>query len=234
MNRTLRSIATSLLAASLLASVACSREQPEADAAAQADGTSEPRTALGPVVGRAIDDAIDKARAELESGNISLSAADHRAPKAEITPEGDLLVGGTAVAITPAQRTLLREYRGHVVAVAGSGMDIGKQGAELAARAMGEALKGVVTGKSEAEIERSIEAESDAIQQAAHALCNRLPDMLDSQRRLAAALPAFEPYATMSESDIEDCGDKADRRPEAAPAPAPAVDPAPATEGDSA
>jgi hypothetical protein len=225
MNRYVRSIPAALLATTLVLSSACSRE-PAADPASSADDGSGPRTALGRVVGK----AMDEARAELENGNISLSASDRDTPKAEITPQGDLLVGGRAVTITPAQRTLLQEYRGHVVAVASRGMDIGMQGADLAARAMGEALKGIVSGKSEAEIERNIEAEADAIQVAAHALCNRLPDMLASQRRLAAALPAFVPYATMTESDLEDCRKETDAGSDDAPAPAQAPEP----EGDAA
>ena len=30
--------------------------------------------------------------------------------------------------------------------------------------------------------------------------------MLVSQQKLAAALPAFKPYATMTQQDVDDCG----------------------------
>jgi hypothetical protein len=37
-------------------------------------------------------------------------------------------------------------------------------------------------------------------------LCKRMPGLLTSQQKLAAALPAFRPYATMTQEDIDDCG----------------------------
>jgi hypothetical protein len=33
-----------------------------------------------------------------------------------------------------------------------------------------------------------------------------MPAMLASQQALAASLPAFKPYATMDQSDVDDCG----------------------------
>ena len=33
-----------------------------------------------------------------------------------------------------------------------------------------------------------------------------LPALLSSQQALAASLPAFKPYARMTQSDIDDCG----------------------------
>ena len=39
-------------------------------------------------------------------------------------------------------------------------------------------------------------------------LCGRLPDMMASQQKLAAALPEFRPYATMTQDDIDDCFDE--------------------------
>ena len=34
--------------------------------------------------------------------------------------------------------------------------------------------------------------------------------MLATQQQLAAALPAFKPYATMEQADIDDCADDID------------------------
>jgi len=35
--------------------------------------------------------------------------------------------------------------------------------------------------------------------------------MLASQQALAGSLPAFKPYATMTQDDINDCGKKGDK-----------------------
>ncbi|HEY0662641.1 MAG TPA: DUF2884 family protein [Lysobacter sp.] len=192
----LRSAAIITLLGSMSMLVACGANRaPDAEASAK----QEEKT----IISQAVTEAITEARQEINQGNITIS--EHDLPKAEITPKGDLLISGRAVAITPAQRTLLLEHRGHVIAIAESGMEIGAQGADLATKAMGEALKGVFTGKSEQEIEKSVEAEASEIKAAAAKLCDRLPAMMASQQALAAALPEFKPYATMDQSDIDDC-----------------------------
>ena len=84
-------------------------------------------------------------------------------------------------------------------------MEIGVQGADLATKAMGEAFKGIFSGKSEKEIEKSVEAEAAKIKMAPPKLCGRLPAMMASQQKLAAAVPEFRPYATMTQDDIDDC-----------------------------
>jgi hypothetical protein len=194
-----------LLLACLGAMSACGAGQTPEPATDKAEAR-QTHSMLGNVVAK----AMDEARNEIRTGNLSISADSHDLPKAEISPQGDLLVDGRKVDITPAQRALLLDYRGHLLGIAESGMDIGLQGADLAAKAMGEAFKGMFTGKSEAEIEQSIESEADGIKAAAVQLCDRLPAMLASQRQLAAALPEFAPYATMDESDIDDCMDDHD------------------------
>ncbi len=51
-----------------------------------------------------------------------------------------------------------------------------------------------------------MEARGEAIEAEAMKLCARLPPLLASQQALASALPAFQPYATMDQQDIDDCG----------------------------
>lgn len=63
----------------------------------------------------------------------------------------------------------------------------------------------MLTGNTD-QIEQRVEAETGKIEAAALRLCDRLPILLaPSQRTLAAALPAFAPYATMTQKDIDEC-----------------------------
>lgn len=167
-------------------------------------GDPQQQTAGQPesVLGKAVKQATDHARKELATGNITLDSSI--GPRAEITPQGDLLIDGKAIALEPAQRALVQEYRGHIQKVAEAGIGIGLEGADLASKAVGEALKGVLTGNTD-QIEQKIEAEAEGIKQSAQKLCQLLPPMLDTQNRLAEALPAFKPYATMTQTDIDDC-----------------------------
>ena len=154
-------------------------------------------------VGQTVKGAMDDARKDIAQGNIKISA--DKQPRAEITPDGRLLIAGKEVAANDVQRRHLQEYRGHVVAVAMAGMDVGLAGAKLGANAAGEALKGIFSGDSEG-VEKRINAEAAKIEAQAKRICDRLPAMLASQQALARELPAFKPYATMDQSDVDDCG----------------------------
>lgn len=174
------------------------------------------------VLGRTVDNAMRKARTELETHNLDLSHGinisggkygnhheyDHSdspiLPRAEITPQGDFLVEGKTVSVTPAQRGLLLSYRRQVIAIAETGMAIGVQGADLAGKAVLEVVSGVIHGNADAAGKR-IEAEGAKLATHAKQICRELPAMLATQQKLATTLPAFAPYAKMKQADIDDC-----------------------------
>lgn len=186
-------VATLLATASL---TACGSSQPP-----EAQARQEQKS----FISKAVSEAIVEARQEIREGNITISENEKGLPKAQITPKGDLLIAGKAVAVNPQQRALLLEYREHIAGVAESGMEIGAQGADLATKAVGQAFMGIFSGKSEQEIERSVEAEAAKIKLSAAKLCARLPAMMASQKKVAAAVPEFKPYANMTQEDIDDC-----------------------------
>ena len=128
-------------------------------------------------------------------------------PKAEITPQGDLLIEGTAVDVTPAQRQELLAYRGRIIGIAEAGMAIGGKGADLAGEALGGVVGAIFGGKEgEKAFEQRMEAQGKQIEAEAMKLCTQLPGLLSSQQALAASLPEFKPYARMTQEDIDDCG----------------------------
>lgn len=179
----------------------------------QAEDTGE--TPSHSMISRQIQKGMEKAKQELATRNIDVNSIhiggerhDDKGtqPKAEITPQGDLLIAGSKVPATPAQQVLLLDYRKQIVGIAEAGMDIGSQGADLGVNAAKEALWGALAGKSDKEIEATIRPQTDKIQAAALKLCKRLPDLLSSQQKLAAAMPRFQPYATMEQKDVDDCG----------------------------
>ena len=202
----------------LLPLAACSQSrqadsQPSAaDNVAQATKESSENTSG---ISGEIRKAMREAKQELATKNIDVNSVrindnhhndkDSR-PKAEITPQGDLLIAGKKVAATPSQQTLLLDYREQIVGIAKAGMDIGAQGADLGLSAAKEGVWGTLTGKSDKDIEAAIKPQTDKIQAAAAKLCQRLPDLLTSQQKLAAAMPEFRPYATMQQKDVDDCG----------------------------
>lgn len=194
--------------------LACSR-QPEPPAA----GASSPAETDAPkgFIARQVDQALDQARKELHANNLDLNGnfkingvhlgkSDSGAAKAEISPQGDLLIDGKPVTITPAQRQQLQAYRDNVLAIADAGMAIGSKGADLASKALGGAV-GAIFGGEDAEkaFDARMEAEGKKIEAEAIKLCRFLPPLLANQQALAASLPAFQPYATLTQADIADC-----------------------------
>jgi hypothetical protein len=176
------------------------------------------------MIGRQVEREIAKARVELRTKDISLDHGvgidvngkhyggsgdghDHAA----ITPKGDLVIDGKAVPVTPAQRALLLEYREQMIGVAEAGMAVGAKGADLAGAAVSEALGSIFGDGDTKAMEQRIEEKAESLKQDAKVICTHLPAMLDTQRRLAAALPAFKPYADMTQDDVDDCARDIDR-----------------------
>src|SRR3546814_5451740 len=169
-----------LLLACLVLLGACSRDEPPA---AQAPANESADTALGKVA--------EKVRTKLEHENITLSSSDAEA-KAEITPQGDLLIGGKEVATDEAQRALLLEYRAGIIAVAAAGTDIGLQGADFGLRTAGKALRGVFYGNS-AENESAIAADARESDAQATVIHDHLSTVTEHQQQQTENQHTFKP-----------------------------------------
>ena len=212
-----------LALAALLPLAACGDRHPKPPQSASSGASAASDEEPGSMLGRHVEKALAEARKELRTKNIdigdgiNINVGGHRIhrghsglPKAEITPQGDLLIEGKAVALTPAQRRQLLDYRGRIIAVAEAGMAIGAKGADLAGEALGGVMTAIFGGKGgEQAFKERMEAEGHKMEAEALKLCATLPPLLASQQALAGSLPAFKPYATMTQDDIDDCGKEA-------------------------
>ena len=223
-NLRIASMALALVALPLAAGCSSHRAPPaDSVAGAVAEATAEASKATS-TIGKQVEREIAKARAELHGKDISLNhgggltlngkhygGRGGDAPDAAITPKGDLVVDGRTVAVTPAQRALLLEYRARMIDVAEAGMAVGAKGADLAGVAVSEALGSIFGGSDKKQMEERIEARAEKLKQEAKVICDRLPAMLDTQQKLSASLPAFKPYANMTSDDVDDCARDIDR-----------------------
>lgn len=197
-----RKLSALCAASSLVLLTACSAGQSPSSPAVPSASTSSSDSTL---VGSAIDRAMEKVNTELATGNIRVSANDNALPKAEITPQGDFLIADKPVPLTSAQRQEMLAYRQQIVEIARQGVEIGKQGASLGMTAAGAALAAALSGQSEQQIRQHVEAQASGIRKAAAKICDDLPAMMTGQQKLATDVPAFRPYATMTQQDINDC-----------------------------
>lgn len=216
MNR-IRNIALALLASAPL--LACSDPPAPPAPPSPPVPTAGSDTPKG-LIGRQVEKAIAEARQELRTKNISISngfninvngheidSRDANLPKAEITPQGDLLIEGKAVVVTAEQRQQLLAYRGQIIGIAEAGMAIGVKGADIAGEALSGVAGAIFGGKQgEQAFEKKMEAQGKKIEAEAVKLCTQLPGLLSSQQALASTLPEFKPYARMTREDIDDCG----------------------------
>ena len=208
----LRNLAFALLAAPLLG---CNQPPaPPSPPAAPTAASDVPQT----MIGRQVEKAISKARSEMATSNISISDGidinisgyklrrPQASQKAEISPAGDLLIDGKPVAVTPAQRAELLQYRTHVISIAEAGMAVGVKGADVAGEALAGVAGAIFRGEEGTQaFEQRMEAKAASIEAEAVKICAQLPGLLASQQRLSASLPAFQPYASMTQSDVDEC-----------------------------
>ncbi|KRE90583.1 hypothetical protein ASG87_18695 [Frateuria sp. Soil773] len=217
-------IAIGILASALLLPLtACSQSEQDGAQPGVADGLAqaakEVREQTSPAaISAEIQKGIQQARKELATEDISVNNVrighDHERsdndsrPKAVITPQGNLLIAGKEVSATPEQHAMLVDYRQQIIGIAEAGMDIGANSASLGVGMARKAILGSLLGSSDKEIEASIKPQTDKIKAAALQLCGRMPGLLASQQKLAAAMAEFRPYATMTQKDVDDCGEE--------------------------
>ncbi len=192
-NRQLAPVA--LLLATLVAA-GCNRT--DSTSAPTSAGT-QPASSGGMFAGLA-----SEAQKKIAEQNLSIGNDSSSLPKAELTPQGDLLIAGNKVAVTPELHALLVRHRELLERVAVAGVQVGMQGVDLAGKAIGNAISGAISGDNTAAQSR-IDTDAAKIKVTARQLCEELPALLDSQQKLAAALPEFRPYASMTTDNVKDC-----------------------------
>ena len=212
----MRKLSMLCIASTAVLLAACSSGNAPASPASSAASASSTTSLVTSVV----DHALDRAETKLRNENITISNNDgivvlsdsssddnrtSRLPRAQITPQGELLIGDKPVALTPAQRTIVLDYRHQLIEIGAQGIALGKQGAALGMSAAREAIAGAFSGKPEQEIRQRVEAKASGIREAAAKLCDRMPALMASQQKLAGAVPAFKPYATLTTAKIDEC-----------------------------
>lgn len=188
-----------------LAGTACG-EQARSTAQQIADETRQ-GVAEATAAGGEVDKALAEASRKLHEENLSLQV-EGVGPKAELTPQGDLLIDGNAVPFTDEQRDAALAYRKEVLAVADAGMAIGRQGAAIGGEAAALAIESIFGGNPDG-AEARIEAEAKKIEAAALALCDQVEGLEAAQERLTALVPEFAPYAKSINVDT-DCTSTSD------------------------
>ena len=138
----------------------------------------------------------------IHDGSIAVHARG--AADADVTAAGDLSIGGKAVALTPVQRGLLKQYYAQVMAVRDDGIATGKAGAAMAGHAIGSVASGLAHGDPDS-IGPAIDARAKQVEAKAMTVCNDVQALQAQQSAIASALPAFTPYARIGAHNMTNC-----------------------------
>lgn len=148
---------------------------------------------------------LDVATKKLITGNISVSNGDTNAPKAEITPRGDFLIAGKSVPLTPQQRAETLHYREQMVQIGMQAIAVSRKGVAVGMGAAVPMAFAALFGGSDKEIDQHMNARLSGVYADAAKICDRLPAVMAAQQQLTRDLPAFKPYATLTQKNIDGC-----------------------------
>lgn len=128
----------------------------------------------------------------------------HDGSNARIDAAGDLEIQGKSVKVTQAQRELLKSYRNDALALRSDAVATGKAGARTGLHAVGAAVSGLASGNPDS-IDAKVNASADQVRTMAQAVCKDLAQLYADQNKVVAALPAFQPFATIEPHEVSDC-----------------------------
>ena len=174
-------------------------------AACNADNTAQTVEGIKADVAKDIEADMNKAIAEAKADLTDITVTMQDGGKATITANGDLSIAGQAVTLSTEQRELTKQYYAATKQIAMQGLEIGKESAKLATQAIGNAIGGIISGKNEAEIEKTVEAKAGNIKLVADRLCASALELQAIEKKLTAALPQFKPEPMTVEQGKDGC-----------------------------
>ena len=138
----------------------------------------------------------------IDSAHVAVHA--HAVPDARVNAGGTLEIGGKAVALTPSQQRLTRDYFASVMALHADAIATGKAGLQTAHQVLGSLAAAMSSGNTRG-LDRAIDAKTAAVDRSANRVCRDLSAIRKTQDAIAASLPAFRPYALIRERNVSKC-----------------------------
>jgi len=139
---------------------------------------------------------------EFAGQDVHLRAPSH--DDATISSDGTLKIGSGVVPLTDAQRAGVVAIYAAAQSIKQHGLETGKAGVAVGAEAASEALHGLANGDT-SQIGAKVEAKADEVRRAAARICADVAQLRQAELAVAASLPAFSPYVSVSEGDVAHC-----------------------------
>ena len=121
-------------------------------------------------------------------------------PTARVTAAGDLAIGGIPVAVTPAQRAALAQYDRQFTAIRQAGHAIGRAGHRMSA-SIDQETAHAGSAAAIGAAHRDVAGFSASLA----GLCHQVAALVALQDSIATTLPAFRPYAVLTQDKVRAC-----------------------------
>ena len=135
-------------------------------------------------------------------GQVVISGTD--GTEARISPQGRLTIRDADVSVTEGQRAQLVSYYNAASGVYEHAASTGMAGAQVGVTAATSVASGLAKGDM-SDVKAKIEAQAGEVKRQALKICDNLAEVRAAQDALSGQIPAFKPYAVVSERETADC-----------------------------
>ena len=139
----------------------------------------------------------------MDGDEVVITARDHS--EARVARSGDLYINDKQVAVNADERKLLSRYNTGVRDIETRGMQIGRDALHMVGGIMSVVVADLFSDDADGRIDRDARRVAEPIKQEALALCKDVQAERQLQAAIAAALPAFQPYAVIDTKPDHDC-----------------------------
>ena len=129
------------------------------------------------------------------------------APDAVVSINGNLIIAGKTIALTPVQQDWVNRYRAGVVSLHENAAAAGMAGAATGGQPIKSVFAGLASGQPE-KIGDGINAKAAKIDVAVAKICASLAEIRTTQDAIAAQLVEFKPYASIDGETVANCRPK--------------------------
>jgi hypothetical protein len=130
---------------------------------------------------------------------------DAQGHQAVITQQGTLTIEDKSIAVTPQAEDDLVQYVHTTQQIREQGLNVARRAGGFAAGILSDVFGGLMSGKSEQDIERNANQSAATFKKSVLPICHSVQELKQLQDTIATEVPAFEPYAVIEDKDSNDC-----------------------------
>lgn len=142
-------------------------------------------------------------------GDVVAIEAGGQPALARVGLDGHLSIGSVEVETGPEAQQALKTYGAAALAMKTHALALGRAGVSFGFDTVRDVVEGLIEGRHDEIGDQAREGAALLVAQARE-LCGRMDAVLAAQAAVAAAVPAFRPYAVMDAAQVRECFEEID------------------------